>query len=302
MAEKPSVGFIGLGLMGKPMAPNILRAGFPLTVYNRSQGKVAELAAEGAQAAKSPAEVGRGCEFVVSCLPMPADVEQVYLGNEGVLAAARPGSIFIDMSTIDPATHRRIAAAATEKNIAYLDAPVSGGTAGAEKGTLTIMVGGDEAVLKRARPVLEAMGERIYHLGPVGSGAVAKLVNNMMAAINTTAAAEGMVLGVKAGLDPELLFEVVGNGSGASRMFSAMVPEVLRRNFEPGFMVDLMHKDASLAVELGKSLDVELRAGSLAVDLLQATRDAGHGRKSMFAEILPLEESAGVEVRKRTGG
>lgn len=299
MAEKPTVGFIGLGLMGKHMARNILRAGFPLTVYNRSRGKVEELAREGATPADNPAEVGAACEFVVSCLPMPADVEQVYLGPNGVLPGARPGSVFIDMSTIDPGTHQKIAAAAAEKGIAYLDAPVSGGTTGAEQGTLTIMVGGEAAVLERARPVLEAMGKRIYHLGAVGAGAVAKLVNNLMAQINCAAAIEGMVLGAKFGLDPELLAEVVSNGSGASRAHSAMMAEVLKRNFEPGFMIDLMHKDVSLAIDLGQSLGVRLLTGAVAREVLQEAKGAGLGRKSMYAQILPLEKLSGVEVKRR---
>jgi 3-hydroxyisobutyrate dehydrogenase len=298
MPDKLRVGYIGLGVMGKPMARNLLRAGFPLTVHNRSRGAVEELAAEGAKPATSPAEVARASDVLLTCLPGPADVELVYLGAAGVLEGAGAGSILIDMSTIDPGTHRKIAGLAAARGVGYHDAPVSGGSIGAQNATLTIMVGGDEATLERARPVLEAVGKQIYHLGPVGSGATAKLVNNMLAAINGAGAVEALVLGAKAGLDPRKLAEVINNSSGGSRSFAATVPEVLRRNFEPGFTVDLHHKDVCLAIDLGRQLGVRLLIGSQAAQVFQEARGAGHGKKSVFALVLPLEQNAGIELKE----
>ena len=292
------VGYIGLGLMGKPMAFNLLRAGFPLVVHNRSRAKVDELAAAGAEPAHSPAGVAGRADVVITCLPKPPDVEQVYLGAGGVLEAARAGQVLIDMSTIDPDTHRRIAAAAAARGAGYLDAPVSGGTSGARDATLTIMVGGEARHLEQARPVLEALGRTIYHVGPTGAGAVAKLVNNMVGAVNTLAAAEGLVLGVKAGLDPALLAEVVQASSGGSKAFALTAATAISGDFSPGFMIDLQAKDVRLAVDLGNQLGVRLLAGSLASATLTEAIGAGLGDRNSTAVILPLEQTAGVRVRR----
>ena len=201
MSERAAVGFIGLGLMGGPMAKNILNSGFPLTVYNRTRARTAALAEAGAAVADTPGALAAQVDFVCSCVTGPADVAEVYLGDDGVVANARPGAVLIEMSTIDPGTHRQIAEAAAARGVDYLDAPVSGGVTGAEAGTLAIMTGGAPAVFERARPVLDAMGENVVLMGPVGSGAVAKLINNMMAAITNAGVAEGMVIGAKCGLD-----------------------------------------------------------------------------------------------------
>lgn len=294
-----SVGFIGLGYMGKPMARNLLKAGFPLTVHNRSQGAVQELVAEGAQPAGSPGELAERVEVVFTCLPGPADVEKVYLGDNGVLTGVRAGSILVDMSTIDPQTHQKIAARAAEKGAGYLDAPVSGGTTGARDGTLTIMVGGAAETLERVMPALQAMGQRIYHIGPVGTGAVVKLINNMMSAINALGVIEGLVLGTKFGIDPELVYEVCSNSSAGSRTLTGTGQAILKRDFDPGFMIDLMHKDVGLAVALGRSLKVRTLAAALAEQILQEAQAAGLGRAGTAAQIIPLERSAGVEVRAK---
>lgn len=295
-----TVGFIGLGLMGKPMARNVLKAGFPLVVNNRSQGAVRELVGEGATAAESPAALAEQVDVVLSCLPGPADVEKVYLAENGVLAGARSGSILVDMSTIDPGTHKKIAEQAAAKNLGYLDAPVSGGTTGARDGTLTIMVGGSAETLEKVMPVLKAMGPRVYHIGDTGSGAVVKLVNNMMSAINMLGVIEGMVMGTKFGIDPAMILEVVSNSSASSRTLTSSVPNILKGDFEPGFMIDLMHKDVSLAVDLGKQLGVRTLAGALTQQVLQEARAAGFGRAGTNAEIIPLERNAGVEVRSKS--
>jgi 3-hydroxyisobutyrate dehydrogenase len=295
-----SVGYIGLGYMGKPMARNLLKAGFPLTVHNRSQAAVRELVAEGATAADSPRALAERVDAVFSCLPGPSDVEKVYLGENGVLAGARPGSILVDMSTIDPGTHQKIANLAAEKGVGYLDAPVSGGTTGARDGTLTIMVGGAAETLEKVMPALRAMGQRIYHIGPVGTGAVVKIVNNMMSAINALGVVEGLVLGTKFGIDPALLYEVCSNSSAGSRTLTGTAQAVLKRDFEPGFMIDLMHKDVGLAVDLGKSLKVRTLAAALAQQVLQEAQAAGLGRASTSAQIIPLERLSGVEVRGKS--
>lgn len=295
-----SVGYIGLGLMGKPMARNLLKAGFPLTVHNRSQGAVQELVAEGATAADSPKALAERVDAVFSCLPGPADVEKVYLGENGVLAGARAGSVLVDMSTIDPATHQKIAALAAEKGIGYLDAPVSGGTTGARDGTLSIMIGGSDEALEKVSPALKAMGQRLYHIGPVGTGAVVKIVNNMMSAINAIGVAEGLVLGTKFGIDPSVIYEVCSNSSAGSKTLTGTASAVLKRNFEPGFMIDLMHKDVGLAISLGKDLKVRTLAAALAQQVLQEAQAAGFGRAGTAAQIIPLERNAGVEVRPKS--
>ena len=294
-----SVGYIGLGYMGKPMARNLLKAGFPLTVHNRSQAAVNELVAEGAAAADSPRALAERVDAVFSCLPGPADVAKVYLGENGVLAGARPGSVLVDMSTIDPGTHQKIAAVAAAKGIGYLDAPVSGGTSGARDATLSIMVGGSADALERVMPAMKAMGQRIYHIGPVGHGAVVKIINNMMSAINAVGVCEGLVLGTKFGIDPKVLFEVCSNSSSGSRTLTGTAQAVLRRDFEPGFMIDLMHKDVGLAVDLGKTLTVRTLAAALAEQFLQEAQGAGFGRAGTAAQIIPLERNAGVEVRPK---
>ena len=293
------VGFVGLGQMGLPMARNLLKAGFPLVVYNRTRAKADALVAEGAHAAGSPAEVAAGCDLFLSCVPKPPDVEKVFLGDDGAVAVARAGQVLCDMSTVDPETHRRIAAAAAERGAEYLDAPISGGTSGAREATLAIMVGGSAAAFERAKPAFEAMGKSIYHVGPVGAGATVKLVNQMMGAIANCAVVEGLVLGTKAGIDPQLLYDIVSRSSGNSAALGGMAPNILKRNFEPGFTLDLMHKDVSLAVEMARRLGVRTLLGGLAEQVVQEARGAGLGDRATFALVQPLERISGVEVRGR---
>ena len=206
---RPRVGYVGLGLMGKPMARNVLKAGFPLVVYNRTRAKAADLESEGAKVADSISELVAQVDVVCSCVTGPKDVEEVYLGPSGVLSAARAGMLLVDMSTIDPATHQRVAAAAREKGCEYLDAPVSGGVGGAREGTLAIMCGGEPATFERARPVLSAMGKHLYLRGPTGAGATAKLINNLISACTAVAVCEGLVMGAKAGLDVGQLHQLL---------------------------------------------------------------------------------------------
>ncbi len=297
MAEQPAVGFIGLGLMGGPMAKNILTSGFPLTVYNRTRARTAALAEAGAQVADTPGALAAQVDFVCSCVTGPQDVAEVYLGDDGVVAKARPGAVLVEMSTIDPETHRHIAEAAAARGVDYLDAPVSGGVAGAEAGTLAIMTGGEPAVFERAKPVLDAMGENIVLMGPVGSGAVAKLINNMMAAITNAGIAEGMVIGAKSGLDAAQLQQVL-MASAASSFMLRMLPDfTLRRNFEPGFTIDNQTKDVNLATDLARDLGVPTMLGAVAAQLLRTAQAEGLGDRHIAAVIQPLERLTGVEVR-----
>ncbi|HEX2515257.1 MAG TPA: NAD(P)-dependent oxidoreductase [Chloroflexota bacterium] len=297
MAET-SIGFIGLGKMGQPMARNLMRGGYPLTVANRSQGVVKTLAAEGATPAAGPAELAQRSDVVCLCLPVPATVEEVVLGKGGVLEGIRPGSIVIDFSTIGPSTCRAAAAALQEKGATYLDAPVSGGTTGAEAGTLTVMVGGEKEAYERALPVLQLVGKKIVYAGPVGAGAVVKLMNQLLVGINLAGAAEAMVLGVKAGVDARLLYETIASATGNSFQLQRCFPDmILKGNFEAMFSVDLLHKDLHLGVEVGKDNRVRLLLGALAVQIFEEAREAGFGEEDIAAVIRPLEGLAGVEVR-----
>jgi 3-hydroxyisobutyrate dehydrogenase len=293
-----TVGFIGLGKMGRPMSRNIMQGGYPLVVANRSQSVVQELAAEGAAAAATPAEVASKAEIICLCLPVPATVESVVLGENGVIEGIRPGSIVVDFSTIGPSTCRSAAEALAKKGAGYLDAPVSGGTTGAEAGTLTVMVGGDPGQYERALPILERVGKKIVFAGPVGAGAVVKLMNQLLVGINLAGAAEAMVLGVKAGVDATLLYETIASATGNSLQLQRCFPEmILKGNFDAMFSVDLLHKDLNLGVEVGKDTRVRLLLGALAVQVFEEAREAGFGSEDIAAVIRPLERLAGVEVR-----
>jgi 3-hydroxyisobutyrate dehydrogenase len=296
-----SVGFIGLGKMGRPMSLNILKKGFPLTVSNRSRRVVDEVASQGATAAGGPAEVAEKTDVVCLCLPVPATVDEVVLGSGGVLEAIRPGSVVLDFSTIGPGTCRAVAEKLREKDCWYLDAPVSGGTTGAEAGTLTVMVGGERAQYERVLPVLEAVGRKIVYAGPVGAGAVVKLMNQLLVAINLAGAAEAMVLGVKAGVDPQLLYDTISSATGNSAQLSRNFPDMIfKGKFDPMFSVDLLHKDVGLGLEVGKDTRVRMLMSALALQILEEAREAGHGEEDIAAVIRPLEKLAGTEVRAKS--
>ncbi len=293
-------GFIGLGKMGRPMALNIHKAGFPLTVANRSQAVVADLASHGATAAATPAEVAAHADLICLCLPMPAHVEEVVLGPNGVIEGIRPGAIVVDFSTIGPSTCRLVAERLKAKGAQYIDAPVSGGTTGAVAGTLTVMVGGDQDAYDRALPLLQSVGRKIVHAGPVGAGAVVKLMNQLLVAINLAGAAEAMVLGTKAGVDPTLLYETIASATGNSFQMARNFPDlILKGKFDPMFSVNLLHKDVALAVDVGREQHVRLLLSALVQQIFAEARDAGHGDEDIAAVIRPLEKLAGTEVRAR---
>ena len=293
-----NVGFIGLGKMGRPMSLNILKKGFPLTVSNRSRRVVEDVAGQGARAAGGPAEVAEHAEVICLCLPVPATVEEVVLGDGGVIERIKPGSVVVDFSTIGPGTCRAVASRLKEKDCWYVDAPVSGGTTGAEAGTLTIMTGGERAQYDRVLPVLQAVGKKIVYAGPVGAGAVVKLMNQLLVGINLAGAAEAMVVGTKAGVDPTLLYETIASATGNSFTLQRCVPElILKGKFDAMFSVDLLHKDLALGVEVGKDTRVRMLLGALAVQVFEEAREAGFGAEDIAAVIRPLEMLAGVEVR-----
>lgn len=290
-----SLGFIGLGRMGKHMARNLLKAGHQLTVHNRSQAVVDELVKEGAKRASSPAEVARESRVLFTCLTTPEVVEETL---RQALEGAKPGDIFVDHSTIGVADTRRMAAMCAEKGVKFIDAPVSGGPWGAEAGTLTIMCGGERETYEAVLPYLQAEGKQLYLLGPVGAGAVAKLCNNLLVGIHSAAMAEAFVLGTKAGVDPQVLFEIISNATGGSKQIDRNIPKfVFPGNWEAAFSIEHLHKDVALAVALGKDEQVRMLLGGITQQVLEEARAAGHASEDIAAVIRPLEELSGVKVR-----
>jgi 3-hydroxyisobutyrate dehydrogenase len=293
---KEPVAFIGLGKMGKPMALNLLRAGFSLIVYNRSRPAMDELASAGAALASGPAEAASRAGRVITMLPDTPDVLQVILGPGGVIEGAGPGTIVADMSTILPAACQEMAEALAAKGIPFLDAPVSGGVQGAESASLSIMVGGPEDAFSRCLPLFQAMGKKIVHMGPSGSGATTKLCNQVVCVLNLLAAAEGILLGAKAGIDLEKLLDAVGAGAGASWMWANQGPRMIARDFSPGFTIRLQQKDLRLVLQTAERLGLPLPGTALVNQLFRAVEARGEGEKGTQALIQALEAMAGFEV------
>lgn len=291
------VGFIGLGKMGKPMAINLLKKGFALTVHNRSRGAVDELASMGASAADSPAAVAAASDVVLTCLPSPEAVDLVYLGAGGIMEAARKGHLLADHSTVAPATSLKMFAAAAEKGASFLDAPISGGVPRAEAATLTIMVGGEEEPFRRLKPVLDTLGDKVVLVGKPGTGSVVKLTNQLLVGIHTAAAVEALVFGVKAGADPRVLLDIIGSSFGSSEMFKRTVPMVLERRFGSQTDVRILSKDMSLITGLGKEISVRLLMGGLAEQILAEGEGMGLAYNDIVSLVQPLERIAGIEVR-----
>jgi 2-hydroxy-3-oxopropionate reductase len=293
------VGFIGLGIMGRPMAKNVLSKGFPLAVYNRSSAAVEELAQQGAQPCQSSCEVAEHSDVILTCLPDSPDVEQVILGPKGVLEGAKPGNIIADMSTIAPQVSIHIAGEAAKKGVQMLDAPVSGGDRGAIAGTLSIMVGGKKEAFDACLDIFQAMGTKIVHMGEIGAGGYTKLANQIMVALQLEAMAEGLVLGAKAGVDPALMVEAISAGLARCGVLEVRAPAVLEGNFNPGFMIRLHLKDLRLALEAGHALGVPLPVTAVVREMYNALQVAGQGDRDHSAIILLLEDLAKVQVRKK---
>jgi 2-hydroxy-3-oxopropionate reductase len=292
MAE--TIGFIGLGVMGDPMARNLLDAGHPLVVHSRSPGPVEALAEAGAETASGPREVAERADVVITMLPDSPAVEDVVLGEDGVLAGASEGELLIDMSTIHPTVSVAVAEAAGERGVAALDAPVSGGDVGAQKGELSIMVGGEEDAFERARPIFEVLGKTITHVGEAGAGQVVKAYNQVVVAITIAAVSEALVLGAKAGADAEQILDVLGGGLAANKVMEMKRSNFLEHDFTPGFRIDLHHKDLDIALGSGDEYGVPLPVTGLVQQQMRALRAKGHGGDDHSGLIQLVEEMANV--------
>jgi 2-hydroxy-3-oxopropionate reductase len=287
-----TVGFIGLGVMGQPMAGNLLAAGAGLIVYNRSPAAAEVLVRRGAAAAGSVPEVAVGADVIVTMLADDQAVRAVVADQ--LLPAARPGTLIIDMSTVSPALSRELAAAASARHVRMLDAPVSGGDTGAREGTLSIMVGGEAADLERARPVLEVLGASVVHCGPSGAGQVVKACNQLLVAITITGVSEALVLGRKLGVDPAVILDVLSRGLAANRVMELRRGNFLSHTFTPGFRVDLHHKDLDIALTSGGQANVPLPLTAGTQQLLRQLRAAGRGSDDHTAILAAVEALAGL--------
>lgn len=296
MHSKPVIGYIGLGLMGKSIARNILKAGFPLVVHNRSRQSVEELAREGAIPAVSPREVAERVEIVFTNLPDTPDVEQVALGAGGVIEAARDGLIFVDNSTIQPAAARRIAEVLDEKGVECLDAPVSGGDIGARQGTLAIMVGGSVGALERARPVFEAMGKTITHVGGPGAGQIAKAANQIMVAAQMVAMGELLIFARKAGADPQKVVEAIRGGAAQCWTLDVKPPRLFEGNRAPGFKAYMQAKDMNIVLETARQYGIPLPSAAVDSQLFNAMLETGMGELDNSAVVGVIELLAGTQL------
>src|SRR5438552_630256 len=290
-----TVGFIGVANMGNPMAANVLKA-FPMTVFDMTPKAMENLIQGGAKRAGSPREVVESSEIVFTSLPASPDVEAVYLEPGGLVEAVKPGTILIDLSSVLPSTPRKIEPQAKKRGVHFLEAPVSGGVSGARAATLAIMIGGDAEPLSRARPVLSAIGPNIFHVGPVGAGNTVKAINNMMACVNGLAMMEGLALGVKAGLDPMTIYEVVKASSGGSKALERIPRAIVPREFEPGFKVSLMNKDLETFTAIAKELQVPVSFVNVAQRYEQMALAAGLGEPDTSVVMTVLERLSAVQV------
>jgi 2-hydroxy-3-oxopropionate reductase len=288
------IGFIGLGIMGRPMARNLIKAGYSLVVHSRSKDPVDEIVKAGAKAAGSPKDVAAQCDVLVTMLPNSPDVELVALGPNGIIEGARRGLIFADMSTISPIVSKKVGSALEAKGVAMLDAPVSGGEKGAIDGALSIMVGGDKAVFEKVLPIFQAMGKTITLLGPLGFGGFTKLANQIIVAVNLTALAEALTLAKKAGLDRELLLTALAGGLAGSKCLDQKKPNYIAGTYNPGFKIDLHYKDLGLIMESASALGVPVPTTAVVQQLFNALRVKGRGGLDHSGVITLLEDLAGA--------
>ena len=271
---KPTVGFVGLGLMGRPMAANLLKAGYELTVWNRTASRADTLVAAGAKRAATPRDVAAASDVIFTIVSDPPALESVLWGDTGVFAGLRRGSLLVESSTVTPDLEKRAAATAASKGAEFLEAPVTGGTWGAEKGELVFMVGGEPETLQRVEPVMGAMGKRFFHLGPVGAGQTVKLAMNLLLALEVEAFAEALALVTRAGIPGDKLLEVMQSSMGRSGVLDMKAPMMLKGEYKPSFPLRLMHKDMSLALDLANQLGVPLPAAAAAREILSAVKGA----------------------------
>ncbi|MDD5369081.1 MAG: 2-hydroxy-3-oxopropionate reductase [Anaerolineaceae bacterium] len=299
MTQLPQIAFIGLGIMGRPMAEHLIAAGYPLAVFDHHPEKLQPLISLGATHASSCAEAATHSDLVISMVPDSPDVEQVALGPGGILEAARPGLIYIDMSSISPVTARKVAATLSAQGVRCLDAPVSGGETGAKNASLSIMVGGDPSLLEEVRPVLSVMGKTITHCGAPGAGQVVKTCNQVQVALNFIGMAEALVLGSKAGVDPAVILRVLSGGYAQTRVMDVRGARIIHGDFEPGFKSKFHYKDLNIILETARQLEVPLPATALAHELFSALLSAGRGDLDHSAVITVLEDLAHVQARTR---
>jgi 2-hydroxy-3-oxopropionate reductase len=292
MAE--TVGFIGLGIMGKPMAENLIEAGYDLVAYNRTREKAEEL--DGATVAETPKGVAEQSDVIITMLPDSPQVEEVLTGEDGVLEGVEEGALIVDMSTISPVVTEELAKKAEEKGASMLDAPVSGGDVGAINGTLSIMVGGGEEDFERALPLFEVMGETVTHVGSVGTGQVVKAANQIVVALTIEAVSEALVLGSKGGVPPEKIMDVLGGGLAGNKVMEVKREKMLEHSFDPGFRVELHHKDLGIALAAGREYGVSLPVTAVVDQMLETLKMLGRGDQDHSALLTLIEESSGHEI------
>jgi 2-hydroxy-3-oxopropionate reductase len=292
VAEK--VGFIGLGIMGKPMAENLIEAGYDLVAYNRTREKAEGL--EGATVAQSPKEVAENSDIVITMLPDSPQVEEVLAGEDGVFEGISEGGLIVDMSTISPVVTEELAEKARERDASMLDAPVSGGDVGAIEGTLAIMVGGSEEDFERALPLFEVMGATVTHVGPTGAGQVVKAANQIVVALTIEAVSEALVLGSKGGVAPEKILDVLGGGLAGNKVMEAKREKLLEHSFDPGFRIELHHKDLGIALAAGREYGVTLPVTAVVDQMLETLKMKGRGDRDHSALLTLIEESSAHEI------
>jgi len=292
----PTIGFIGLGIMGKPMARNLMKAGYPLVVHNRSRAAVDELSKEGAQAADSAQKVAARSELLITMLPDSPDVELVYAGENGVFAGAKAGMLLIDMSSISPVVARKLAADAEKRGLDMLDAPVSGGEAGAISATLSIMIGGKPSAVERAMPIFQALGKNIVHVGDAGAGQVTKATNQMVVGTTIAIVSEALVLAAKAGVDPAKVRQALLGGFAQSKILEAHGQKMLERNFKPGFRIRLHEKDMKIALSTGSEYGVPLMVTSQVAQMMTAMKSMGNGDLDHSGLVKFVEDLAKAEL------
>lgn len=289
------IAFVGMGTMGAPMALNLLKAGHKVTAHNRTRNKEEAVAAAGARRAASPAEAAEGAEVVITCVSDTPDAEEIMLGETGVIHGAAPGTIVVDMSTISPSATRRIAEKLGEKGIRMLDAPVSGGSEGAQKGTLSIMVGGKEADLIKVQPVLEAMGKTITHVGPIGAGQLTKAINQIVVAGTYWGVAEGIAIGLKAGLDMQKVVQAVGGGAAGSWAMINRSGNMIKNSYPLGFKVSLHRKDLDIALEVARELGVTVPVAAYVEQVETGLIARGHGDEDISVIARSIREASGID-------
>lgn len=290
------IGFIGLGIMGRGMAHNLLKAGADLTVWNRTRSKMNEFLEAGANGAETPADLAGQCQVIITCVSDTPDVEEVILGQDGVIHGIQAGALVVDMSTISPHATRQIAEELAEKEAHMLDAPISGGNEGAEEGTLSIMIGGDAEQVRRAMPAFEAMGETITHVGDLGAGQTVKLVNQILVVINTLAMSEALLFAQAGGLDLQKTLDAVATGAAGSWMLSNRGPQILERDWRPGFTIDLQQKDLRLVLDAADQMGVPTIGTSTVFHLYRTLQAAGLGHEGNHGLVKALEQLSGISV------